>query len=271
MKTKKILVLSGLKQNLESTIKSAASLAKLINANVDFLYVKKPTEIVDNESQLTAIRSINREQIEMQSKMKRLLEPYTQKYDIRIKSKFAYGNVKNEIKDYLNLTNPDIVIIGKKNVSPFKFKNDGVTDFILNTFEGPVLIAPKSSNLDPEKELSIGILNDHNNNNKLSVIEELGSRSANPLKSFTIINESNRNYTLDLVNKINHTEFVFEKNDNVLSSVSNYIDKSKVNLLCLDRSNNSKIAKAQLLSSKEIISKINVPLLFGGKSGFGLS
>ena len=273
MKTKRkhILVLSGLKHNMDSTVKCAVHFAKLMNANVDFLYVKKPTEIVNQESQLSAIRSINREQVEMEQKMKQILDPYSNTYGIHIKGKFSFGPVKDEIKEYLDRTAPDMVILGKRKSGPFKFKDDGVTDFVLSHFEGPVLIAPKATQLEPEKELSIGILNDQKNDQKNDSILELANQSARPLKSFTIVDQYAKEELNASNNEGQYTEFIFEKKDDVLSNVSNYVVKSKVNLLCFDRNDKANTPQAQLLSTKEIINKINVPILFGGKTGFGLS
>ena len=56
----KILVLSDLTKSTTSTLRSSASLAKMIDGNVEFFCVKKPTDIVEKENQLSAIRTINK-------------------------------------------------------------------------------------------------------------------------------------------------------------------------------------------------------------------
>ena len=53
-------MLSVLKNSTNSTLKSSVSLAKMINGDVDFSHVKKATDIVENESQLSAIPFINK-------------------------------------------------------------------------------------------------------------------------------------------------------------------------------------------------------------------
>ncbi len=44
--TCKILVLSDLNKSASKTLKSAVTLAKIMDAKIDFFYVKKPTEVV---------------------------------------------------------------------------------------------------------------------------------------------------------------------------------------------------------------------------------
>ena len=56
----KILVLSDLKDSTNSILKSSVSLAKMINGDVAFFHVKKATDVVENDSQLSAIRTINK-------------------------------------------------------------------------------------------------------------------------------------------------------------------------------------------------------------------
>ena len=217
---KRILVLSGLNQEIESTIKTAISIAKIIGASVDFLYVKKPTAIVDQESQLSAIRSINREPITMQRKVDEILHPYQEQYAVEIKGKFTYGNVKSEIRNYIDKTRPDMVILGKRKFTPIKIKDIGVTDFVLQIFDGPVIITSPTGMLEPESDLSIAILKNANDKNSNLTIQELVDQSKYPLKSFAIVSQSERKKLADKNLDNSSNDFIFEKNDNILKSIS---------------------------------------------------
>ena len=71
MKNKyKMLVLSDLNETTSSTIKSSISFAKIIKADINFFYVKKPTEVIEKESQLSAMRTINKEYFSIDKKIK---------------------------------------------------------------------------------------------------------------------------------------------------------------------------------------------------------
>lgn len=260
-KRKKILILSGLKKDLDSTIKSAVGVAKIIDAEVDFFYVKKPTEIVDKESQLSAIRTINREQIKVEKQIKSLIEPYALKYKMNINHRFAFGNVKKEIKDYINLSKPDVIVLGKRKSSPFKLGGDKITDFILNSFPGTVLIASKTNTLEPQNMLSIGILNSDNEPSSKEGLKQFVEQTDYNLKSFRIIEKGSR-LNKEAFSENNSTEYVFEKNDNTINKLTDYLDKNKVNLLYMDRSTKgSKKAGVNIIPLKEIINKVNVPIL----------
>ncbi len=57
----KILVLADMKKSTSTVLKSAVSLAKMINGDIQMFYVRKPTDIVAKENQLSAMRTINKE------------------------------------------------------------------------------------------------------------------------------------------------------------------------------------------------------------------
>lgn len=258
---KKILVLSGLKKDLDSTIKSAVGIAKIMDAEIDFFYVKKPTEIVDKESQLSAMRTINREQIKVEKQVKSLIEPYISKYKTKINHRFAFGNVKNEIKDYIEISKPDVVVLGKRKSNPFKLGGDKITDFILNSFPGTVLIASRTNTLEPQKELSIGILNSDDELNSKEGLKKIVEHTEFDFKSFRIINKGSNLNREDFF-KNNSTEYVFEKNENTVSKLTDYLEKSKVNLLYMNRSTKeSKNTGVNVIPLKEIINKVDVPIL----------
>ena len=90
----KILVLSDLKNTTKSTLKSSASLAKMINGEVSFFHVKKATEIVEGDSQLSAIRTINKLHTTTRSEIKNLVESVAKDYDVKINHHHAFGNVE---------------------------------------------------------------------------------------------------------------------------------------------------------------------------------
>ena len=55
----KIVVFSDLKKSLGNTLKSTLSLAKMLNGEIAIFHVKKATEVVTEDSHLSAIRSLN--------------------------------------------------------------------------------------------------------------------------------------------------------------------------------------------------------------------
>jgi len=253
----KILVLSDLKGSTESTLKNAISLSKMINADIEFFYVKKLTDIIERESQLSAMRTINKEHLETEKKIKNIIESISKKYEVKVKSSFAFGNVKSEIKDYLNVSKPDIIVLGKRKSKPISFIGDNITDHVLNSHSGTVMIASKENGLEPEKQLALGLFNNVNELFNLNFIDDLVGQTNEPLRSFSIEKESNKRKK---VNSTDHKmiDYVFERNDNAFNTLSNYLEKNKVNLLCVNRGGNTR--KNTILKSeiKDVVNNTNV-------------
>ena len=254
--------------DLDVTLKSAAILAQIMDAAIDFFSVMKPTDIVDKESQLSAIRTINKEQAHFNKKLKSVLDPYASEFGIDIQKKFTFGNVKNEIEDRIRQTKPDAIVIGKRKTNTFRFTGDKVADFVLNKYSGPVLIASGTNILEPKGNLSIGVLKSKESLSSESVLHELLERSTQPVKAFKIIEKGEGTKNNNVVSEDGIEEFVFEKNDNVVKNLSNYLIKSNVNLLCIERDGeNAKKNKERPWSIKDIIHNINVPMLFTNEAG----
>ena len=258
MKNKKfkILVLSDLKKDTNSTIISAVSLSKMINAEVDLFHVKKPTDVIASDSQLSAMRTLNQEQNQSRNKIKETIAPLNKAYNVNITSNFGIGNIKAEIEAYIKATKPDVIVLGKRSSKVISLIGDNITDFVLKMHEGPVLITSNKNEIAPETELQIGLLNGKSQIFNQAFTKDLLAKTNKPLKSFNIIDSSNKvEENIDL--SINKTiDYVFEKNDNTIKNLANYLEKNHVNLLFVNRADNPEI--------KGVINSVNVSLFITG-------
>jgi len=85
MKNKyKILVLSDLNKSTSKTIKSSISIAKIVDADINFLYIKKPSDVVQKDNQLSAMRTINQEYFSIDKKIKDLIAPISKDYNVKV-------------------------------------------------------------------------------------------------------------------------------------------------------------------------------------------
>ncbi|WP_323789113.1 universal stress protein [Psychroserpens sp.] len=255
----KILVLSDMKSASGNTIKSGVSFAKMINADLHVFHVKKPTEIVAIESQLSAIRTINKSYLERDNAIKTLIEPISKDYDINITCNHAFGNVKTEIMDCIQELKPDIIVLGKRKSKSTNLLGDNITDFVIKNHEGAVIIASEENALMPNTELSLGVLNGDNNSFNLEFAHSLFNHTQKPLRSFTTdLSKVDSKDSKASINK-NTVEVVFDNGANSIKSLSNYLTKSDVNLLCVNRGHKSKANNKS--DFKNVISKVNVSLL----------
>lgn len=259
----KILVLSDLKKSPSTILKNASSLAKIIDGDITFFHVKKPSDVVERESQLSAMRTINQEQIITGKKIQEALDPISKDYDVNINSTFAFGNVKNEIEEHIKATNPDVIVLGKRKAKGLRFLGDNITDFVLKIHKGPVMIASNKNGLSPDEELHLGLFNDNEESFDLEFTEDLIAQTKRPLKSFNIITNTNVTEEKEVSVNTKTVDFVFEKNDNTIKNLSNYLLKNDINLLCVNRQKDkSNVLKSEI---KDVIDNVNVSLFIINK------
>ena len=254
----KILVLSDLENTLESTLKSTVSFAKMIDADIEFFYVKQPTEVVGRESQLSAMRSINETYVSTNKKLQNLIDAITSAEDVNINYSYAIGNVKSEIKDRIKITNPDMVIIGKRKPKALGFIGDRVTDFILKNYEGSVVMSSNDNLEESNNEMALGFYSNSPDYSNLKFVNELLKHTKRPIVAF----KSYAAHAADKTeneneNKMGAIEYTFDNDKKVLDNLKAYLKRSRVNLLCLDRLENSKT----IASITNLLDKIDVSLM----------
>ncbi|AUP79654.1 universal stress protein [Flavivirga eckloniae] len=263
----KILVLSDLKKSTSTTLKSTTSLAKMINGDIQFFHVKKPTDIVKKENQLSAMRTINKEHFTIEKEIQSLIKPISEDYGLNIDYSFAYGNVKDELRKYIKTNKPDIIVLGKRKPKRLNILGDGITRFILKEHEGAIMLADNDNVLEPNKEISLGMLNGVEESSNFEFIEDLINHTQEPLKSFKIGKDDSDtapNAKKHMDKKM--VEYVFEPNDNTIDKLSNYVSKSNINLLCVNREKKrtSKNENKAASDIKTYIGKLNVSFLVTG-------
>ena len=264
----KIVVLTDLKKSSINNLKNTVALAKMIKCEVHVFHVKKSIDLVKKDNNLSALRSINDHYKETENKLKGLKSLISNQFNFSIDYSFSIGNVNKEIETFLDQTNPDIIVLGKKKKNVFRLIGDNVTEMVLKKHQGAILIADKENNIEPNKELAIGLLNDIEEQLDVKFPSELVKFTKSPLKSFHISDSySNKTETLKEKKTIN---YVFEKSDDSIKTLSKYLAKNSINLLCVDRATNGK-KKSSVRNYKELIKELPVNLLILGNKNYNLN
>lgn len=262
----KIVVLSDLKGSAAVTLKSAVSLAEMVGGVVELFHVKKPTDVVKRDNQLSAIRGINEKQLATEKNIEKMINPISKEFGVDIKYKCSFGNVKTEISNYIKESRPDVIVLGKRKPKLLKLMGDSISEFVLNTFDGIVMMTSDTNALKLDSELSLAVLNGAEQTCNIVFAEDLMSHSQKPLKSFKIMKNSSASSTVQTstTNK-KIVEYIFDEGDNAISNLSKYLSISKVNLLFVDRSNNS---TPNLMESdiQNVMDDLNVSLMIGKRS-----
>lgn len=197
----KIVVLSDLKDSTATLLETAISLAKKTNASIHFFHVKKPTEIVSTDNQLSAKRTINSEFSKTNKEIKELISEFSKKYTIDITSSFTFGNIKNEIDAFLENINPNIIIIGKRRNKGIAALGDKISKHVLKKKGKTIIIASSENNLNPESEISLGVYNELNQQFSNEFISEFIETINKPLKKFEVIDSNKNDVDLLLVDR----------------------------------------------------------------------
>lgn len=267
----KILVLSDLNDSASTILKSTVSLAQMIHGEIHFFHVKKPTDVVKRESQLSAIRTINQEHLAAEKKIQNVIQPISENYNVKIHHAFAIGNVKNEIANYIKELKPDIIVLGKRSKT-VKLLGDGVTQFVLKIHEGPIMIAATENAIEPNQNISIGMFNGTEESFDVAFANDLMAHVQKPLKSFKLIKSSSTKQNSESSKNSKTVEYVFEHKSGAIESLSSYLTKSKVNLLCIDRDKKKALNKTNLMITdiKDAINTFNVSLLLSSSQNLNV-
>ncbi|MFD2561258.1 universal stress protein [Aquimarina rubra] len=273
----RLLVLVDLTQKSHTALKNAIHLAKVINGTIELFHVCPPANVVQYENQLSAMRTINETYIRTEKKLQDMVLRISEEENVAITYNFTFGNVKSEIHNYIQKTNPDIVVVGKRDKKFINFLEDGVTKFLLKKHPGIIMITGKEKTFQPDSDISLGFYNNNNviDNHTVNIVKDLNKQSENPVKFFSVRKKSaadNAKLAIDHIksacNFMNSVEYKFEENPYSLDGLTTYVHKNNVELLCMGRVNDNRGWLNRLINRKShmdnVIEKLNISLLVVG-------
>ncbi len=263
----KIVVLSDLKGTSNKILRSTVGLAKMINGDIELLFVKKATDIVNVDNQLSAMRTINSAHTVTDSKIRKLIAPISETYGVDIKYSFAFGNLKNEIGKYLAEHSPDVVVLGSRKAKPLNLLGDGVTEFVLNSFDGVIMIASQKQAIEPGKQFSLGVINELEHSFNMEFAQKLMAHVRKPVKLFKFIKNSAVSTKRSPINDNETREYVFEYNEGNVNNLSRYLWKNDIGLLSMERGTTDYGDNKNLNTSdhKNIMNKAGISLLISAR------
>ena len=90
--------------------------------------------------------------------------------------------------------------------------------------------------------------------------KDLLTHTKAPLKSFKIVNSQKESNSVSSINEQKIEEYIFEQNADAMNTLSSYLLKNNINLLCVDRVED-KTKNTTETSLSKVISQLNVSLL----------
>ena len=266
----KLLVLMDKSKASHNALKNAVNLAKLVDGSIDVLQVTSPTSVIRYENQIASMRAIDEERSKQRRELRNIVNTMSKEAGLPIACNFTFGNVKNEIKNHIEKTKPDIVVLGKRKKKIINFLGDQVTSDLLKTHDGGVLISGDTEAFTSYNNQSIGFLNSIEGIDKIALVNDLKSHSSKPFKLFkTVQNDPSKTekVELDKIKELNAKNDVivyeFDGNDDSSNGMINFISKNNLSLLCVnkkDKINNSFSSRVNKVLSKTM-EKTNVSIL----------
>ena len=266
----KFLVLIDKSKASYNGLKNAVSLAKLIDGSIDILQVTSPTSVVTQENQIASMAAMGEEASKQKKELQHLVDDIVNEdKNITVNYSFTIGNVKNEIKNHVDKTKPDIIVLGKRKNKMINILGDQVTEELLKTHNGGLLICSKKEVSTSYSDQSIGFLNNLYGLEKLSFVEDIKRLTEKPIKIFRNKDDKKSNSVgVNIENSgkqsTNEDNIIFEFDSNKSTDdMANFISKNNLALLCI---NNKEQKNQSFLSTlnntlKKTIEKTNTPVL----------
>ncbi|MBO0323208.1 universal stress protein [Muricauda sp. CAU 1633] len=251
----RISVLLDLSKSSELVLTNAVQLAKTLNGSVEVFHVKPAADIVKRESQLSAIRTIYKDNRDTRSKMQDLIQSMEKEEGISLSYKLEYGNVKNRVRDYLSQQKPDILVLGKRRPG---FFGESITDFVINETNINVLITGKDDKFHTFTDINLGVFGSGLRENGLDIIKDLKRDSEKPVRLFNIKGKITQGeHEVSPWHKT--VSYVFSEGSNALDGLVSYVSHTNTQLLCVPKSQ-SKTLAFQSNPAKQVMRKANVPI-----------
>ncbi|MEM6719468.1 MAG: universal stress protein [Bacteroidota bacterium] len=258
----KLLVLTDFSKTCQVALENAVNLSKIIGGTIDIFHVMKSSQIAGYENQHATMRSIDEARFRAKTKLKSIAEEVTEKFNVSIRTHCILGNLKDEVTAHIAQIKPDIIVLGKRPKKVVNFMGDSFTKFIINTFQGSVLISGKEKALSSSEIASLGMLNTTAAELPLEMANDLRKHLTSPIKRFYVYNSDIATAAAQKTPE-NVITFEFENSSNTMNHIAKYVAKNNIGLLCFNPYPKKNSGRLHSLKSniKDAIQKINVPIL----------
>ncbi|MBQ4819298.1 universal stress protein [Aquimarina sp. MMG016] len=257
-----LLVLMDLSKASEAALKNAVHLAKEINGKVEVFHVKSPADVAKYENQFSAMRAIQEDTSNVQSKLMKLIREIEKEEKVVITLQISYGNAKQAIKDKIDSVKPDLVILGKRKNNLMNFLEPDITKFVLKECNANILISGEDNKFHSFDDISLGVYGETIHKEGLEIISDLKTNEEDPIRFFRIRNPNNSDKSVTTEqNKKWAVSYTFSEGENALDGLASYITGTNTQLFCIPRKQNENASWFGLSRINDLIYKLNIPVL----------
>lgn len=244
----RVTVLLEVSKNSEHVLANAMEMAKAINASIDVLHVKPAIDVVNRESQFSALDTIYKDDRKTRSKMQRMIQNIQKGEELPISYTLVYGNAKSTIMEHLDQQHPDIVVLGKRR-SILGLWSDSLADFVVSESKTNVLVMDEDHKFHTFKDLNLGLLGSEVRNKGLEIIKDLKRDSEKPMRLFRIKKQDTTSQNQESLWQ-KTVSYEFAEGSNAMDGLVSYVSRTNTELLCVPNKSHA----------RHLVRKSNIPI-----------
>lgn len=255
-----LLVVIEKEKKKNSLLINAVNFAKRINGAINILFVINPISLNDTDNQLNFLKSIEEEYLKAEVKLRKLIREIYNQEKIPVIFSIKTGNFSSVVKSFVKKTTPDVVILNNDRLKKNSFGRKIVPDY-LNDFNGLIILSGDKSSTLPKNRFNIGCFDPEVFLGENKIIKKLLKSTSYTINMFRS-KTNNSSFSVEKFKKVLDNKikvFEFEPNNKNLG-ISNYLDYSKSDLLCIYNPLKRAIFK-QYGQYKDVINRAKIPLL----------
>lgn len=214
----------------------AISLTKITNGNLQLFHVIRPDLVTRSDNPILALQTINSHNEQIEARLQSMVRSIEAE-GVRATYHFSIGNVNGEIARHLRLSEPDLVVIGKRKRRNRILELGGTTDHLINKYSGSLLIASQKREFRSDSTICVA--------GKMNILNKYG------------LGESNRQHY-----------FKNAENLDDVRRLTEYISNRNIDLLCMDRGKRRNTISGWFFgrwpTATKAVQEIDIPILFTG-------
>ena len=265
------LVLTDFSEASYSALKYSISLAKLIKGNIHVCHIANPSNIVQNDNQVAAIRDITTETKKIEKKIGAIVEMIMAE-GINAIPYCSIGNIIYEFEELVSQLKPDVVILGKKAENPRL--SGKITSYLINEYLGSLLIVKEDDVFQNSTKISVACNNNTFDLYDPKLIFSLNNQTKLPLRFLNIKQKNDSFEKITVPQTWRESSFEVDQNiqleqhTTIVDSLVQDIANNDTELLCIGRGKSRNYLQRMFSSRRstllDVVSKIHTPILVMG-------
>lgn len=226
----RILVLTNFKRSRSHTFPMAIELAKLVHGAIDVFGVQSVKGLNSESNQVRVLRDLKTRKKDLELKLKRRVEKWIKEQDIPMIYNAQIGNPVEAVREHIELTQPDIVVLGNHKRMKSFWHRAQLLQTVLKYHKGLTMITRSKRFLVDQNSLGLGFIDQFLENHPMMQTLLKKTKGTHRLFQFSSgVNAGKSEHSNELVT------YYFDTKLGSHSNFSKYIENDHIQLLCIKK------------------------------------